>query len=252
MTEQTMTRHAARTIRDLTGPDGRPARGRRIDLGDICEVWPERGGLRAVEYPVPAGVRRAFVRSLDGLVSLYRQSDWAHVPYPAPGREDATLKTAGAGPVCAAMIAETMTGRAFTPADAAELSLRCGARLPGGTDLRVLGAALAQTLGVPFAVTDNSARLRAHLLCGKPAIACVSGDRAGRPGLFSREEGALAVFAEEGGLLTLGDPDDFPTKYAPKYPWRRMVARAGRLLRAAPADLDEAGQNRSPRYYLFG
>ena len=57
----------------------------------------------------------------------YLQKDprWKDKPYCVPG-ESSTIGSAGCGPTCAAMIIETLTGKAFTPEDACKWSLEHG------------------------------------------------------------------------------------------------------------------------------
>lgn len=59
----------------------------------------------------------------------YMQTDprWKDVDYSAPG-EKTTIGRAGCGPTCAAMLIETITGKTFTPVDAAKWSLKHGGK----------------------------------------------------------------------------------------------------------------------------
>ena len=81
-------------------------------------------------------------------MSYYNQRNYGHVAYPAPGYENATLKSAGCGPCSAAMMAEQLTGGTHGPEEMAQLAQNVGARVSGGTDLRRLGSALCVRLGL--------------------------------------------------------------------------------------------------------
>ncbi|MEA5038829.1 MAG: hypothetical protein VB086_03220, partial [Clostridiaceae bacterium] len=131
--------------------------------------------------------------------------------------------------------------------------LQGGARMFGGTDLRLLGRALAGRFGLFYLTTDDQGTLRRHLGAGKAAIVNVGGNREGHPGLLSDGGHYVAVLGEEGGLFTVADPKSSPEKYGPKYPHRRAaIRRAGVFLRISPADLESDCLLRSPRYHLFG
>lgn len=58
---------------------------------------------------------------------IYYQTDprWKSVDYSAPG-ENTTIGGSGCGPTCAAMIAQTLTGKTITPVDACKWSLKNG------------------------------------------------------------------------------------------------------------------------------
>lgn len=56
---------------------------------------------------------------------LQTDSRWANVDYSAAG-ESTTIGASGCGPTCAAMLIETLTGKAFTPKDACSWSLSHG------------------------------------------------------------------------------------------------------------------------------
>lgn len=57
----------------------------------------------------------------------YKQTDprWKDIPYQTTG-ETATIGGSGCGPTCAAMLIETLTGKAFTPEDACKWSVDRG------------------------------------------------------------------------------------------------------------------------------
>ena len=58
---------------------------------------------------------------------LYLQTDgrWKAEPYRVPG-ENSTIGSSGCGPTAAAMLIETLTGKAFTPVDACKWSIEHG------------------------------------------------------------------------------------------------------------------------------
>lgn len=253
MAEKPMTRHAAKTVRVLYDAFGRPETGQLIPIGSVCELLPPEQGLWPVSWCAANEERQAFLKELAGLIVYYNQGDWGHVAYPAAGFPSATVKTGGCGIASVSMVVEALTGQSFDPAACAALALQIGARIVGGTDLRLLGRAIASRFGLFYLTTSDLGALRQHLATGKPAIASVGGNRPGHKGLFSDGGHFLAILAEEGGLLTIADPANSPGKYGMRYPHRQsVVKRAGMLLRVLPTDLDADCMGRTPKYHLFG
>ena len=68
----------------------------------------------------------------------FNQRDYDNIPYPAPGYEQATIKTSGCGPTCFAMLIANKFNKKYTVQQAAKFALESGARVPGGTDMDIL------------------------------------------------------------------------------------------------------------------
>lgn len=180
---------------------------------------------------------------------LYNQNDYGSVPYPAPGYENATVKSGGCGAVCAAMLVENLTGEPFPPERAAAYAIGAGARVSGGTDMRKLAKSLGQSFGLTVEMSDKVSRLTACLSSGGMAIANAGGDRQGYKGVFSNGGHYVAVFGLSGGQLIIGDPGLYSGKY--DKPYRKTVTVSTGLCYAEAEVLDRDCANRSPRYYLF-
>jgi hypothetical protein len=147
-------------------------------------------------------------------MSYYNQRNYGHIPYPAPGYEQATLKSAGCGPCAAAMMAEQLTGQTHTPEQMAELARSVGARVSGGTDLRRLGSALCVRLGLRMETGSSKELLLDCLKKGGVAICNVSGDREGYTGLFSSGgHYVAAVGLTREGLVRVWDPNRYAGKF---------------------------------------
>lgn len=247
-----MTRVAIRTIIPCDAA-GKPESGRRIDPGDRCVIGERKGALWPVSYPISRGTRSAWLSSLDGMAAVYCQRDYPQVPYPAPNYNSATVKTSGCGPTSAAVIVETLRpGTAFDPVAAAAFARACGARVSGGTDMKVLARRVGEKFGLSIGTTSSLSALRAHLAGGGLAVANADGS-----GMFSDGGHFLVVLDEHDGLLTLVDPGYYGGKYGSRYPARQKAVKVlgtgtSVLLRCAPNVLDADCTGRSPRYYLFG
>lgn len=180
----------------------------------------------------------------------YNQNDYGHVPYPAPGYEQATVKSGGCGVCCAAMVVEGLTGGSFPPEQAVAFAIACGARVSGGTDFRVLGKAVTRRFGLTMRTENRIAALTRHLRQGGWAVVNVGGDRAGHIGVFSNAgHYIVARGLDSGGNIILWDPGNYSGKY--RRAGREEVTVRQNDLLAAPALVDSDAANRSPRYYLF-
>jgi len=182
----------------------------------------------------------------------YNQNKYANVPYPAPGYPDATVKSGGCGVCCASMIVEGLTGQAFPPETSAAYAIKAGARVPGGTDMRLLGTCLSRDFELICRKSDRAEELLAHLGSGGWAVANVGGDREGYTGLFS-DAGHYVVArgTASDGRVCVWDPGKYEGKYSkPGRKGKVTVSGDDCLVDVSYLDADCA--NRSPRYYLFG
>ena len=179
----------------------------------------------------------------------YNQNDYGHVPYPAKGYEKATVKSGGCGAVCAAMIVENLLGEAFPPERAANFAIVCGARVPGGTNMRTLSTALCKTFPMKCETTNDIDKLVACVKNGGIAVANVGGERSGYKGVFSNGGHYVVVFDISGSRLRIADPLLYNGKF--DKPHRNAVTVSGKEAKAAPNVLDKDCDNRNPRYYLY-
>lgn len=179
------------------------------------------------------------------------QYDYKSIPYPSATLPGATVASGGCGVCAAVMIAENLAGRAFPVDQAAEFSIEKGARVIGGTDMNVLGAALAEKFGLNFSRTDSIKELSDHLSAGGMAIANVSGDRAGRAGIFSNSGHFVVAAAIKGSTVTVLDPGYYQGKFdlAGRAGKVRVVSRG--VVECSAADLHADCQDSVAKYFLF-
>ena len=189
---------------------------------------------------------KGFGKFSAGVVAIYNQRDYAHVPYPAPGYPDATVKSGGCGPTCMAMIVETLLGVGFDPTLAAAFAMTCGARVAGGTDMKILSAAICKAYPLMY-TTSNSVMLALDtLLAGGMVIANCGGDDPAVEG--------DGVFSDGGHYICLfGDAILDPGLYAGKYDrtGREKVKVHDGMVYASLLTVDGDTRSRSPRYYCF-
>ncbi len=182
----------------------------------------------------------------------YNQYNYAHVPYPAKGYESATIKSGGCGPCCISMVVEGLDGASFPPPQAAALAISCGARVPGGTDMKLLGRAAAEKYGLELASSNEITTLTAHLAAGGWAIINVGGDRTGYRGLFSDSGHFVAARGIDTvtGRIIVWDPGNYSGKYSTAAR-RERVKLSGDDIAALPQDVADDAYARSPRYFMF-
>ena len=68
--------------------------------------------------------------------TYFNQADprWGSHPYPAPGYENATVKSAGCGPTCCAMVITSSEKAIIYPDTMCDIAEQEGFRVSGGTD----------------------------------------------------------------------------------------------------------------------
>ena len=215
-----------------------------IAAGDLCQVSGKTlAGLYPVTYPTARGAKTRWVRTLAGF--LCNQNDYAHLAYAAPGYESATVKSGGCG-VCAAVNAVgALTGKAVPVREMRDLALSCGARVPGGTDMKRLCGALAKGYGLRYAPTNSVQQLKAHLEQGGVAICNTAGK-----GMFSTGGHYVVALGLLDGKVCLADPGLYAGKYSTARR-RCAVTVTGDLLLCDLAVLDADCVGRWPRYYLL-
>lgn len=161
-----------------------------------------------------------------------------------------TIKRAGCGLCCACMLVDRLTLQRMTLEECRVLSRETGADHAPGTDMKLLGPALAQRYGLALCMTSDSAQLLTCLAQGGAAILNVGGDREGHTGTFSNGGHYILAVSAKGDEVCLLDPSWTPEKYTAP-PRSQRVRQAGQWLYAPVAELEADTANRQPGYYLF-
>jgi len=178
----------------------------------------------------------------------YNQRDYAHLPYPSPTLPSATVASGGCGVCCASMLVENLLkGTSFPPAEAVLAAQSSGARVTGGTDMRVFAKDLCQRFPMKFQETTSlDAVLSSMRYGGAMAIANTKGNVGSYKGLFS-DSGHYVVLAAVGeSYVTVLDPYLYPGKFDKA--WRKSKVRLlGNEAYVLPDDLEADCK----RYFLF-
>lgn len=181
----------------------------------------------------------------------FNQNNYGGVKYPAPGYPNATVKSGGCGPTCAAMIVSNLTGQVVDPKAMAAFAIQHGARVSGGTDMDKLAKAICEHYGLQFKTTSDENTLLAHLKAGGMAIANVGGNRGNYTGVFS-DGGHYVVAAgvASDGRIVILDPGYYAGKFNKAGRKGKVTVQGNNCL----CDISVLGQdtsNRNPAYWLF-
>ena len=184
------------------------------------------------------------------------QLDYEHIPYehnldnggPPPGK--GTAAAAACGPCCLCMVVDHLTCGHLELTDCLDLSRALRANRKPGTDLKILGPAVAEKFDLDFETTDDVEKLVEHLQKGGKAIANSGGDREGHVGVFTHGGHYIEILSVNGDEACILDPSYKEGKYEEE-------GRQGKVKTDAPfvycslEVLMEDCANRSPAFYLF-
>lgn len=215
-----------------------------IAAGDLCTVGEKTpAGLYPVTYPTSRGSKTRWVRTLKGF--LCNQREYPDIPYPAPGYENATIKSGGCG-VCAVVnVVGALTGKAISVRVMRDLAVSGGARVSGGTDMKRLASLICGRYGLKVTTTSSLPELQRHLIRGGVAI-CNSAGR----GMFSTGGHYVVALGILGGKVCIADPGLYTGKYSTAAR-KAKVQVSGDLIFADAETLNTDCIGRAPRYYLF-
>lgn len=198
------------------------------------------------------------------------QLEYSHIPYPTDvGTPDSrfhslSIKEAGCGLCCLAMMIDQLTNKTVSLKKLISLSVKHKANLHPGTDMKVLGPVVAGLYDLDYSTTNSIRKAVQHLKNGGSVIANVGGDREGYTGVFSH--GGHYILLLSAGktssapantdattskeLICVLDPSLKDGKYD-------EPGREGKVLLdvpfayCSPELLEKETDNRNPGFYLF-
>lgn len=149
------------------------------------------------------------------------------------------------------MVVNSLTNEQVSVIEMVRFAQDVGARVSSGTDMKVLGDAIANTYDFDVERTDDVDTLKSALRNGAVAIINVGGDRTGYKGVFSDGGHYLIAYGvlDDGYTIMMADPYMYSGKYSASY--RQAVVVAGDFIYAASAVVDKDASNRNPRYTIF-
>lgn len=186
------------------------------------------------------------------------QLEHEEIPYPTdietPNSEfqKGNIKIAGCGLCSLCMVVDHLTLDELPLQDCIDLSCKLGANHGVGTDMRIIGPAVAERYHLGYRETDRIADAEDCLSRGGRVIANVGGDRddGNYQGVFSHGGHFITLIASNQGEICVLDPSWRSDKF--EEPGRPGKVRLdGKLVYCSSDILDRDADNRSPRYYLF-
>jgi len=185
------------------------------------------------------------------------QRRYPHIPYPTnyddPTDEymhNGTIKTSGCGLCSACMVVDQLLDVDFPLRECLQLSFDTGANHRFGTDMKILGPAVAERFNLDISYSDDIREAMEEIRKGAKVIVNVGGNREGWEGVFCHVGHYMAVIAAGENDVTILDPSFRQSKFV-KPLKRGQVTYNGYFLNCAPEILDMDASNRSPRYYIF-
>lgn len=167
-----------------------------------------------------------------------------------PPPDKGNISAAGCGLCCLCMAVEQLTVEHFTLEECRQMSYDLKANQRPGTDLKILGPAVAEKFGLSYRGTDDIAEMEQHLRNGGLAIANSGGDREGYEGVFTHGGHYILVISTDGTKLCILDPALEPGKFDSE-------GRRGKVTVKEPfvycsyEVLKKDCENRSPAYHLL-
>ena len=126
---------------------------------------------------------------------MYNQRNYANIKYPAKGYENATIATSGCAPTCMAMLISNLTSTKLSVAESANIALKCGARVSGGTDMNILAKEISKLYNLPYSTSNLFNDVRKCIENGGVAIVNVAG---GSKGIFSNTGHYIIAYGIKG------------------------------------------------------
>ncbi len=184
------------------------------------------------------------------------QLDYPHVRYDhnmahggAPEGKN-TAAAAACGPCCLMMMVENLTFSHLGLQECLDLSYELKANLEPGTDLKILGKAVAEKYDLDFSMTNEISELVAHLQRGGMAVANSGGDREGYTGLFTHGGHYIAVISVDGDTACILDPSYKEGKYEEEGRQGKVTVKEP-FVYCSLETLMKDCENRDPAFYLF-
>ena len=186
------------------------------------------------------------------------QRRYSYIPYPQctdrpndPYGKNGTVRSGGCGLCSTCMVVAQLTTEEFSVRECTELSIATGANHGDGTDMHILGPAVAEKFHLEFSKTNDIDAVVKALHNGGCVVATVTANCAGNKGIFTNGGHYIALMAaDEKDEITVLDPSWTSKKYK-KWVKEGIVREEGSIVYAA-ADVVHAERNpRWTTYFIF-
>ena len=186
------------------------------------------------------------------------QRRYAYIPYPQlmdepdnPYGKKGTVRSGGCGLCCACMVVDQLTTEEFSVRECTELSIATGANHGDGTDMKILGPAVAEKFRLDFSMTNDIAEVVKALHNGGCVVATVTANSPGNKGIFTNGGHYIALrAADENDEITVLDPSWNSKKYK-KWAKEGLVREDGTVIYVSPQILHAERNPRWMTYFIF-
>jgi len=190
-------------------------------------------------------------------MKYWNQKKYPEMPYPnnldhpeSRGAVAGNVAGSGCGLCSACMMVGYMTLDELSLEECRDFSIETGANHSVGTDMEILGAALAARYHLDMKTSNDTQELLDCLQKGGSAIINVGGDREGYIGVFSHRGHYIFARGYDGREVCILDPSQTPDKYQEEGRVGK-VRVDGNFVYTRPEVLTRDTENRNPGYYLF-
>ncbi|MBQ7329696.1 MAG: hypothetical protein IJX01_07315 [Oscillospiraceae bacterium] len=183
------------------------------------------------------------------------QRDYPDMPYPnnvagACRPESQNIAKAGCGVCSACMVVDQLTTQSLGLEDCVQLSVDSKANLEPGTDMKILGTALAEKYNFKFSYGADKEAMLACLRRGGRVIVNVANRPDGSPGLFTKTGHYMVLIAADGERICFLDPY-YGLEYNEGELKEKVDSSRAPLLYCDLDLLERETENRKIKYYLF-
>lgn len=184
------------------------------------------------------------------------QNDYSDVKYPTHTEEKNhpshknTVVEAGCGLCAACMAVDRLSLEPFTLTECRDLSASTKANHASGTDMQILGPAVAEKFDLDYQETNNIEEVIKCLQEGGAVVILTGGDYPGHTGIFTHGGHFITAISYADGEFCILDPSLKKGKFDEK--GRKGKVRVeGKFVYASTEVIAMEAANRDPGYYLF-
>ena len=186
------------------------------------------------------------------------QRKYSYIPYPQlmdepdnPYGKKASVRGGGCGLCSACMIVDQLTTQTLPVRECAELSMKIGANHCDGTDMKMLGPAIAEKYNLDFSMVKDIGQVVKALHNGARVIALVSAKGPTNKGIFTQGGHYIVLIsADEDDEICVLDPS-WTSKKFNKWVKKGLVRTEDTLVYIKPEVLDAERKNESVDYFVF-
>ena len=185
------------------------------------------------------------------------QRKYSYIPYPQymdypddPYGKKGTVRSGGCGLCSACMVVDQLTTQILSVRECTELSMAIGANHCDGTDMHILGPAIAEKFNLEFSKTNDLDEVLYALHNGGKVIALVTHNQERNKGIFTQFGHYITLISADAEEICVLDPSWNSKKYT-KWVKEGLVREEGTMVYVTPQVLDDEGTRKETRFFIF-